>query len=260
MEEKTNVENDNRPLAGKFCWAGLIMPQFWGIGNGLVIGLLAFMPAAYPFIALYFGFKGYDLAYKKVEYSANEEEFCKKQKVWKIVSFIYAIVIITIIFMSNFSGLSNYFQHKKELNMIISQTEEQKNRLAEELVKLTDVENLKPFIDGLECTPKGEVQFNENSGLWTLKNNYGYKELSEEKVSFPQPTVYDITQEFLAEDGRILTISFKVDEEFQIQEGTYSIFSGAGMHELSPGYYTNQDEIGPYMDNDTIREMLETND
>lgn len=256
MTEDINTEIENRPLAGKFCWAGLIMPHFWGIGNELPIALLAFIPIIYPFMALYFGFSGYKIAYEKAKNSMGKEEFCKKQKIWEIVSFVYIIAFIAIIFSFNAKGLSNYIHNKKELNLIIRQTEEQKSRLAEEVVKLTDVESLRPLVDGMECTVEGEVQFNDNNELWNLKNNYGYEELSRDNVRFGQPWVLDVSQEFLVEDGRILTITFSVDENFQIQEGSYSIYSGAEVHLLSPGLYTNLDEIGLYMDEATVDLIL----
>ena len=99
--EEMNVENEGRPLEGKFCWAGFIMPQFWGIGNGLLIGLLAFIPAVFPLMALYFGFGGYKLAYYKTRHLYTKEEFCKKQKVWKIISFIYIVTFVIIVALFN---------------------------------------------------------------------------------------------------------------------------------------------------------------
>lgn len=253
--EEMNVESEDRPLGWKFSWAGCIMPQFWGIGNGLPIGLLAFIPVIFPFIALYFGFAGYELAYDKTRHLNTKEEYCKKQKVWNIVSFIYIVAVVGILAYYNWDGMSNYIRNKKELNLIIEQTEEQKSRLIEEMIKLTDAESLKPYIDGLECTINGEVKISDNGVLWSLENAYGYYGtygLSEDTVYFDQPRIHEISQEFLIEDGRILTISFSVDENFQLQKGSYSIYSGAELHMVSPGHYSSYDEEGLYMDKDTI--------
>lgn len=254
--EEMNVESEDRPLEWKFCWAGFIMPQFWGIGNGLLIGLLAWIPVVFPFIALYFGFAGYESAYYKTRHLNTKEEFRKKQKVWNIISFIYIVAFVSIVVYYNWSGISNYMRNKKELNLIIEQTEEQQSRLIEEMIKLTDAESLKPYIDGLECTINGEVKISDNGVLWRLENMYGYYGLSEDTVYFDQPRIYEISQEFLIEDGRILTIFFSVDENFQLQEGSYSIYSGAELHMVSPGHYATYDEKGLYMDKATINLRL----
>ena len=53
--------------------------------------------------------ESYDLqlAYEKVKNSKDKEEFCKKQKIWKIASFIYIIAFVAIIFSFNANGLSD---------------------------------------------------------------------------------------------------------------------------------------------------------
>lgn len=256
VTEEITVEKEDRPLKGKFCWAGFIMPQFWGLGNQLPVAVLAFIPALYPMWALWFGVGGYELAYEKAKNSMSIDEFCKKQKKWKIISFIYLIAVISIILSFNFNGICNYIHNKIEVYKIIKEIEEHEDRLTEELAKLTTAENLKPFIDGLECTPYGEVHFHDDSSLWELKTKYKYDKLSKDNLSIPYPKVLSVHQEFLAEDGRILTIIFDVDEDFQIQEGSYSIYSGAEVREVSPGLFSNLDEEGLYMDKKTIDAIL----
>lgn len=255
VTEETTMEEEDRPLKGKFCWAGFIMPQFWGLGNSLPVAVLAFVPAFFPLCALYFGVDGYKLAYKKAKSSMSVDEFCKKQKKWKIISFIYLIAVIFIILAFNYNRICNYIHNKTEVNKIIKEVEEHEERLTEEFEKLTTNENLKPFMDGLDCTPYEEVHF-EGDTLRALKNNYKYDKLSEDNFSLPHPKIDRIYQEFLDEDGRSLTIIFSVDENFQIQEGYYEIYSGAEVREVSPGLFTNIDERGLYMDKETVDAIL----
>lgn len=256
ITEDNNKEDKKGPLDGKFCWAGLIMPHIWGICNGVWVGILGFVPFLFPFVALWLGFAGYSMAYKEAEHADKKEEFCKKQKIWNIASIFYVIVFAAIILSVNFDGLTNYVKNKKELDAIITETEEQKARLAEEVEKLTDLDNLNPFVNGMNCTPSGEIQFSESSDLWHLKNSYGYEELSRDNVKFGKPEVYAVSQEFLTDNGSILTITFDVNDNFQIEEGNYSIYSGEEVHMTSPGYYTNLDEIGIYMDKNEIDLIL----
>ncbi len=255
--EEVNI--DKCPMKGKICWAGLIMPQFWGIGNKLKIGLLAFVPIIFPFIAIFFAAQGYELAYEKIKYSGGREYFRRNQIIWNIVAFIYIIAVVGIIYSANADDLANYKQHKAELETLIEQAEAQRANLAEEVEMLTAEEHLAPFLGGLECTSEGEVDFNDDTGLWHLKNSYDYEELSEEKVRFEQPRIYNVSREFVMADGRILTVTFSVDENFEIQDGQYSYFSGGEVHMVSEGFYTNLDEIGPYMDKATIDAILNNN-
>lgn len=96
-EDENKKQIKKKPLEGKFCWAGLIMPQFWGIGNGIWYGLLAFIPIVFPFLAIYFGFNGYNILFERVMSSQSEEQFCNRQKKWNIAAFIYVGVYVILI-------------------------------------------------------------------------------------------------------------------------------------------------------------------
>lgn len=253
--EEVDVEEEC-PMKKKICWAGLIMPQFWGIGNKLGIGLLAFIPVVFPFMAIYFAAKGYELAYEKIRYSGGKEHFRRNQIIWNIVAFVYIIAVVGIIYSFNADGLANYKKHKAELETLIEQTEAQRSRLAEEVEKLTSEEYLEPFTEGMEYTATEEVTFNDNTVLWHMKNSYEYEDLAEEEVRFEQPRVNYVSKEFTLADGRLLTITFSVDENFEIQEGDYSYFSDGEIHMISEGVYTSYDEMGVYMDKKEIDSIL----
>ncbi|MBR5800606.1 MAG: hypothetical protein IKY23_11170 [Lachnospiraceae bacterium] len=92
-----SVDWDTNPLKGKFCWAGLIMPQFWGLGNGIGWWILAWIPVAFPIMALVYGISGYDFAFEKIKYSEKRKTFVESQKKWNIAAVIYLIIVIGII-------------------------------------------------------------------------------------------------------------------------------------------------------------------
>ena len=85
-------EKDTMGILNKFCWPGFIMPQFWGICNGLKIGLIAFIPILYPFIGAVFGFCGYNMAYEKRRY--NKKTFYEIQLKWRKATIIYLMALI----------------------------------------------------------------------------------------------------------------------------------------------------------------------
>lgn len=43
-EEGKEEQADTMGILDKFCWPGFLMPQFWGIGNGMPVGMIAFIP------------------------------------------------------------------------------------------------------------------------------------------------------------------------------------------------------------------------
>ena len=42
-EEGKEEQADTMGILDKFCWPGFLMPQFWGICNGMPVGLLLFL-------------------------------------------------------------------------------------------------------------------------------------------------------------------------------------------------------------------------
>ena len=65
-EEGKEEQTDTMGILDKFCWPGFLMPQFWGICNGMPVGMIAFVPIFAPIMSLAFGFGGYRSAYVKM--------------------------------------------------------------------------------------------------------------------------------------------------------------------------------------------------
>jgi len=98
----TAIELDAEPKKDmrihNFNWGGFLFPQFWGIGNGLKIGFLAFVPFIYPIMAIYFGMMGNELALKEYLYEHNDvDAFYKKQKTWTLRAITFWAVMLIII-------------------------------------------------------------------------------------------------------------------------------------------------------------------
>ena len=47
-EEGKEEQTDTMGILDKFCWPGFLMPQFWGICNGMPVGMIAFIPIFAP--------------------------------------------------------------------------------------------------------------------------------------------------------------------------------------------------------------------
>lgn len=98
----TAIEPDAEPKKDmrihNFNLGGFLFPQFWGIGNGLNIGFLAFVPFIYPIMAIYFGIMGNELALKEYLYVHDGiDAFYKKQKTWTLRAITFWAVILIII-------------------------------------------------------------------------------------------------------------------------------------------------------------------
>lgn len=102
VNESKKLKEDTMGILYKFCWPGFIMPQFWGIGNGLKIGLIAFIPILFPFVAIMFGFNGYNMAYEESGYS--KISFYDTQLKWHKAALIYVVVLIMIFYCSYYWG------------------------------------------------------------------------------------------------------------------------------------------------------------
>lgn len=88
-------ENQAKKKLKKYNFAAFIMPHIWGIGNGVYIGLLALIPILYPFVGIYLGLFGNELAfYQKYQ---TEETFYKKQRGWAVAAIVYIIAIIALL-------------------------------------------------------------------------------------------------------------------------------------------------------------------
>lgn len=93
-EQKEQQEQECERKYG-FNFAAFIMPHIWGLCNGVYIGLIALFPIAAPFVAIYLGTKGTELAYEKS--FGTPERFYKKQRRWQYAAVVYAVTVIALI-------------------------------------------------------------------------------------------------------------------------------------------------------------------
>ena len=221
--EKNEVEleeNQAKTKLKNFNFAAFIMPHIWGIGNGVYIGLLALIPILYPFVGFYLGFFGNELAfYKKYQ---TEEKFYKNQRCWAFAAIVYIIAIIALLVVRFYGNYETYKANKKEQNRLIEKTENEMQALEEKYDILTSEEYLSEFCDDIIAKPLVEYQYAE-LGVWELEERYDFTDLCKEKINFEEPVIYWIKRCYELEDGKIIWIYFRVEDNTKIVESRYSI-------------------------------------
>lgn len=91
-------KKDTMGLINKFCWPGFVMPQFWGIANGLWITILIWMcPILIILMSFKYGCSGYKLAYENC--LKSKKKFYDKQVRWQKAAIIYTGFLILLIFI-----------------------------------------------------------------------------------------------------------------------------------------------------------------
>lgn len=253
LKEEQDKKKDKKH---RFNFAAFIMPQFWGIGNKVYLGLLALIPILYPFIGIYLGINGTKLAYEN-SYETSEK-FYQKQRRWQYVAIVYVVAIIALLFGVMFDDFKCYFTNKAEINRLIEKTLVEKEILEQNVEILTAEEYVDAFMDGIIAEPLVELDYTE-SGLWALQNGYDFADLSKHELTFEEPVIFWIHQCFALDDGRILWLSFKVEDNQRIVEAQYDIVpsgeitSLAVEDSLDSGYIL---ESGTYMDESEIVSIL----
>lgn len=262
MNENGNVnareKEDTMGILNKFCWPGFIMPQFWGIGNDLKIGLIAFIPILFPFIAIRFGINGYRMAYD--ESSRDKVKFYDKQLKWRKATLIYVVVLVSAFLLSKLEGTINYISNKNELNRIVKEYEEKKAQTVQNMETLLSEQYLKMYIGDVDYNPIGDLEVCENGEIWSLRNGYDRKNLSTRFIKFGKPAMLSAYQFFSIGDGWRVEVMFTLNEEFQIVESKYYVCTPEEIHLRSGGedaLYLDKDRLEQYMDFETMEEILE---
>ena len=79
-------------------WGGFLLTWIWGIGNNVMIALLALVGPISFIIAIYLGLKGRELAWQSKRWD-SVEHFNRAQKNWGIAGLLIAAVPVVIILL-----------------------------------------------------------------------------------------------------------------------------------------------------------------
>lgn len=93
------ASNENQQFASsdlpeevkRWNWGAFFFTWIWGIGNGVLISLIALIPAASLIMAIVLGIKGGEWAWQTGRF-ASIEEYQKKQKAWAIWGLVFFIL------------------------------------------------------------------------------------------------------------------------------------------------------------------------
>ncbi len=83
-------------------WGAAGLTWVWGIGNGVWISLLSFLPFFNWFFWIILGFKGNEWAWKKVKWE-SVDEFQKVQKQWKLWGVVFLVLRIVFLLLMFFT-------------------------------------------------------------------------------------------------------------------------------------------------------------
>lgn len=258
--ESEKVQTDTMCLLNKFCWPGFIMPQFWGIGNGLAVGIIAFIPILAPIMAFVFGFGGYQMAYEKSRH--DKMTFYDIQVKWHKAAIIYAGVLLSLFLALGLNGIVNYVSNKNEISRIVKEFEEKKEQTVQNVETLLSDQYLKTYIGNIEFVPDGSLTVKDDGQVWHLENNYGYGELASKIINFEHPKMLSAYQYFSVGDGWKIEVFFSIDEEFQITESKFYLYSPEEVYlmEEGPGLLMDGDRWMQYMDHGTMERILQKKD
>jgi hypothetical protein len=85
-------------------WGAFFLNWIWGIGNQVWIALLALIPCANIFIAIWLGISGSEMAWRARRWE-SVEQFKSTQRVWAIVGAILCALGIVMWIISAVVGL-----------------------------------------------------------------------------------------------------------------------------------------------------------
>lgn len=260
MQQEENVKStsDTMQLFKKFCWPGFIMPQFWGVGNGLTIGLAAFFPFLFPFIAIYFGFCGYQHAYES--HPMDKTIFYDRQVKWRKGAIIYVGVCLCIFFVFGANGIVNYIINKVEINRLIAEYEDNREQMIKDVEILLNEEYLDAFIQERDYVANGELEYSDD--IWHLKNSYKYADLSRRILEFDKPYIHGMSQYFNIEEGGMVWVYFSINEDFRLEQVRYYTLTKEEVYRMTegPGLIIYEDRWKTYMDGEMIARILNANE
>lgn len=256
-EEGKEEQADTMGILDKFCWPGFLMPQFWGIGNGMPVGIIAFIPVFTPIMSLVFGFGGYRTAYVKMRKS--KMEFYDLQTKWQKAAIIYIGALLSLLLLLVSGRVINYVSNKNEVAGIVKEYEAKKEQTIEKAETLLEEENLKKYIGDFDFVPESELEISENGNLWHIQNGYRYQELSERIIDFREdmPYITKVTQYFSIGDGWMIWMSLSVDENFDITESKFYILAPEEAEAMyGSGLSIDGSRWMEYMDRETMDRIL----
>ncbi len=217
----------------RFNVAAFLMPQFWSIGNHVWIGLLAFIPILYPFIAIYLGLYGSELAYERGSYY-NEDGFYEYQRKWTIASIVYAIVLVLIGYFAFREPLGNYIANKHNLNKVISTGEKAEERLTEEINVLLESKEIKQVLDAHEYTIEQELTFNDDLDSLDNSNFSTYHYLSQGRIEYENPRISSAGIDYQVSNTEGFSLVFFVDDEYELSKVRYVYRNGDTAYVTDP--------------------------
>ena len=100
-----------KPNLPRWNWGAFLLTWIWGVGNRVWISLFALIPGVNFIMAIYLGFKGNDLAYRRAG-CPSKEEFLKTQKQWLLWGVIIVSSLVVLSFLSLLTAA--YFAEKSD--------------------------------------------------------------------------------------------------------------------------------------------------
>jgi len=254
VEEKIE---DTTGLFKAFCWPGFFMPHFWGLGNGLPLGLAALLvPIMAPIAAFVFGFDGYRMAYEKNP--MDKKEFYNKQEKWRKGTIIYVGVLSAIFLLFGIGGITNYISNKMEITRILNEYEVNKERVLNEIDILLEEKYLDMYIEDTEYIPCGELEYSDDLEVWHLNNSYNYMDLSKGILVFEEPIIRSMMMKYTIEGNRNVNVYIHIDEHFEIEDVSCYIYhhDEVRMTEKGSVLLIDGDRERVCMDKAVIKEIL----
>lgn len=257
MEENKKEPADTTGILDKFCWPGFFMPQFWGVANGMPVGVLAFVPILAPIMSLAFGFGGYRSAYVKT--GLPKLEFYEKQVKWQKAAIIYTGAVLCMILFLISGRVVNYVTNKMEIARIVEEYEVKEADTIRRVEILFGEENLKAYIGDFDFVPDSELEVSEDGNLWHVQEGYSNQELSEKTIDFSDriPHMRGATQYFSIDGDRMVWLSVDVDENFDITESQFYLLESEEVEAMhGSGLLLDTSRWTEYIDRETMDQIL----
>ena len=252
------------PSPFKFNVGAFLLAPFWSLAHRVWIGLLAFAPMVaswlaglvgadgpvtvvlgvvglfvYFAIAVHLGKRGTELAFEKSSES-DRAVFQRKQRKWMVAGVVCWAAVLGLIVSLIWRPVTIYIDNKSELNQVIKKYDQIESRLLKEIGILLESDPIKELYGGASYTPVSELKINDTD-LWHLKHDYDFADLSQRKLTFPEPRLNGAEMRGNLSDGRKLALGFGFDADHNINRVSYAYpetFAIFGMEQ-----YLDQDQI-----------------